>query len=42
MESIEEELFGSAASDYVRAASLDARKAEVEDRLMEIYELLEQ
>ncbi len=38
---IEEELFGSAASDYVRAGELDARKNEVEERLMEIYEILE-
>ena len=40
LEKIEEELFGSAASDYVRAAELDARKNEVEERLMEIYEEL--
>ena len=39
---IETELFGSAASDYVRAAELDTRKNEVEDRLMEIYEALEE
>ena len=38
---IEKELFGSAASDYVRAAELEARKAEAEERLMEIYEILE-
>jgi hypothetical protein len=35
---IEEELFGAASADYVRAAELDARKTEVEERLMEIYE----
>jgi ATP-binding cassette subfamily F protein 3 len=35
---IEEELFGSAASDYTRAAALDARKTEAEERLLEIYE----
>ena len=35
---IDEELFGSAASDYTRAALLDARKAEAEARLLEIYE----
>jgi ATP-binding cassette subfamily F protein 3 len=40
--SIEEELFGSAAADYLRAAELDARKNEVEERLMEIYEELEE
>ena len=39
--SIEEELFGSAAADYLRAAELDARKTIVEERLMEIYEELE-
>ena len=38
---LEEELFGSAAADYVRAAELDARKNTVEERLMEIYEELE-
>lgn len=42
LEQIEQELFGSAASDYVRAAALDARKTEVENRLMEIYELTEE
>ena len=36
--SIEEELYGAAASDYERAAALDARKAEAEERLLEIYE----
>lgn len=39
---IEEELFGSAAADYVRAAELDARKNELEERLLEIYEALEE
>ncbi len=38
---IEEELFGSAASDYLRAAELDTRKNEIEERLLEIYEELE-
>ena len=41
LEQIETELFGSAASDYVRAAELDARKNEVEERLLEIYAELE-
>ena len=41
LELIDEELFGSAAADYRRAAELDARKSEVEERLMEIYEILE-
>jgi len=35
---IDEELFGEAASDYTRAAALDARKTEAEERLLEIYE----
>ncbi|MBQ7336156.1 MAG: ABC-F family ATP-binding cassette domain-containing protein [Clostridia bacterium] len=39
---IEQELFGSAAADYVRAAELDARKNEAEERLLEIYEALEE
>ena len=38
---IEEELFGSAAADYVRAAELDEQKNALEERLMEIYEELE-
>ena len=42
LEQIDEELFGSAASDYVRAAELDHRKQEVEERLLEIYEILEE
>ena len=41
LEQIEEELFGSAAANYLRAAELDARKSEAEERLMEIYEELE-
>ena len=42
LESLEEELFGPAASDYLRAAEIDKRKNEVEERLMEIYEILEE
>ncbi len=38
LEKVEEELNGPAASDYVRAAELDARKTEIEERLMELYE----
>ncbi len=38
---IESELFGSAASDYLRAAELDERKTEIETRLMDLYEALE-
>ena len=37
---IDAELFGSAASDYTRAAELDARKTEAEERLLEIYEII--
>ena len=38
MEKLEEELFGPAATDYARAAEIDARKTEAEERLLEIYE----
>lgn len=41
LERLEEELFGSAAADYVRAAEIDRRKNEVEERLLEIYGELE-
>ena len=41
LEEIEEELFGDAASDYVRAAELDEEKTRAEERLLEIYEELE-
>ncbi|MBQ3483137.1 MAG: ABC-F family ATP-binding cassette domain-containing protein [Clostridia bacterium] len=37
---IEQELYGSAASDYTRAAELDARRTEAEERLLEIYEII--
>ena len=36
---IDKELFGSAASDYIRAAELDKRKTEIEERLLELYEI---
>ncbi|MBE6714874.1 MAG: ABC-F family ATP-binding cassette domain-containing protein [Ruminococcaceae bacterium] len=35
---INEELFGEAATDYVRAGELDRRRETVEERLMELYE----
>ena len=35
---IEDELFGDAASDYIRAAELTDQKIVVEDRLMQLYE----
>lgn len=41
LEQIEQELFGSAATDYMRATELDIRKNEVEERLLKIYEELE-
>jgi hypothetical protein len=40
IEAIDAELFGSAATDYTRAAELDARKTAAEERLMEIYEII--
>ncbi len=41
LDRVTEELYGDAASDYVRAAALETRKNEIEERLMEIYEELE-
>ena len=38
IEDIDVELFGSAATDYVRAAELEQEKNELEERLLEIYE----
>ena len=38
LERVNEELYGSAAADYVRAAELQSRLDEIEERLMEIYE----
>lgn len=38
---VTEELYGSAASDYMRAAELDDRKTVIEDRLLHLYELTE-
>ncbi len=35
---LEEELFGSAATDYVRAAAIETRKAEIEEELLALYE----
>ena len=42
IEAIDEELNGSAASDYIRAAELDTRKNECEEELMAVYEELEE
>lgn len=38
IEAIDAELFGDAATDYVRASELDARKTELEESLMMMYE----
>ena len=38
-EELERELFGSAASDYVRAAEIEARRAEIEEELLTLYEI---
>ena len=40
IEELDAELFGSAATDYTRAAELDARKTAAEERLLEIYEII--
>jgi ATP-binding cassette subfamily F protein 3 len=40
LERLDEELFGDAASDYVRAAEIDKRKCEIEEELMELYEIV--
>ena len=39
LEELEEELFGDAASDYVRAAEIEKEKEKLEEELMELYEL---
>ncbi len=39
-EALDEELFGEAASNYVRAAEIDKRKSEIETELLELYELV--
>ena len=38
--SLDEELFGEAASNYVRAAEIDKRKAEIEEELLSLYEII--
>lgn len=37
---LDEELFGEAATDYVRAAEIDERKNKIEERLLELYEIV--
>jgi len=39
LEALEAELFGEAATDYQRAAEIDTRKNEIEEELLELYEL---
>ncbi len=39
-EALDRELFGEAASDYVRAAEIDKRKNEIETELLMLYELV--
>ena len=41
LEELETELYGEAATDYKKAAELDAKKQEAEERLLEIYGELE-
>ena len=40
LERLDEELFGEAATDYVRAAEIDKRKNEIEEQLLSLYELV--
>lgn len=40
LEELERELFGKAATDYVRAAEIEARKAEIEEELLTLYEIV--
>ena len=39
-DALDAELFGSAASDYVRAAEIDRRKNEIEEELLALYALV--
>ena len=40
IERLDEELFGSAATNYQRAAEIDTRKCEIEEELLELYEIV--
>ena len=40
LSSLDEELFGEAATDYVRAAEIEERKGEIESELLNLYELI--
>ncbi len=37
---LDEELFGEAASDYVRASEIEVEKEKIEEELLELYELI--
>ena len=37
---LEEELFGDASSNYIRAAEIEEEKAKIEEELLELYELV--
>ena len=37
---LEEELFGEAASNYIRAAEIEEEKQKIEEELLELYELV--
>lgn len=37
---LDAELFGSAATDYIRASEIETRKAEIEEELLSLYELI--
>ena len=37
---LDEELFGAAATDYMRASEIDIRKGEIEEELLSLYELV--
>ena len=40
IEKLDTELFGTAATDYVRAAEIDKRKNEIEEELLSLYEIV--
>ena len=39
LKELDEELFGKAAADYIRAAEIDAEKTAIEEELLSLYEL---
>ena len=40
LSALDEELFGKASSDYVRASEIDKEKSEIEDELLALYEVV--